>query len=433
MKKTHYARKKRQLRSLVKKLKLVHMSGKENMEHQILRLKAKIKIILNELLPVFSKWELKRIIGATALTLGVFVSTSSRAQTFTTPIKNPFGLTATQEMAFPTFSDLDNDGDQDLLVGEYYGTLQYYENTGTKTNPQFTASVPNPFGLAPTLGLSFPTFVDLDDDGDMDLLVGEYYGNMGYYENTGTANNPQFATGVTNPFGLTGSQGFAIPVFADMDDDGDMDLIVGEYYGDIGYYENIGTITSPSFAAPVKNPFGLTSTLYIACPSVADMDNDGDMDLMVGEYYGALQYFENTGTISNPQFASAVQNPFGLTSVLDMASPAMTDLDADGDVDILVGEYYGDMQYFRNDLINGVENIGQISMDVYPNPVIDLLNLGTTQGIDNIHVFNLLGQKVYSSENVTNQVNLSTLPEGMYSVRIEMQNGDVAVNRFQKL
>ena len=433
MKKIPYARKKRQLRNLAKRLNLLESSGRENMEREILILKTKIKYLLNDLLSVFSKRELKRVIGGVAMTLGIFVSSTVTAQTFGPPVENPFGLTSTVDMAFPTFADLDNDGDQDLLVGEYYGALQYYENTGSSTDPQYAAPVLNPFGILPNLGFSFPTFADLDDDGDMDLLIGEYYGNFGYYENTGSASSPQFAAPATNPFGLTNAQGFAIPAFVDMDGDGDMDIIVGEYYGDMGYYENTGTATNPAFATPVKNPFGLTPGYYIACPSVADLDNDGDMDLMVGEYYGALQYFENTGSVTNPQFASAVENPFGLVAVQEISTPAMTDLDGDGDIDLLVGEYYGDMQYFRNDLINSVENLSEVDLDVYPNPVSNILNIDTNNEIDNIQVFNLLGQKVFSSENVTPQLNLSSLNKGMYSIRIELESGEIAINKFQKL
>ena len=135
---------------------------------------------------------------------------------------------------------------------------------------------------------------DIDNDGDMDLLVGEYnegaggIGSMQYFENTGSSVNPQFASPQENPFGLTPAyiHLVASPDFADLDDDGDMDLLVGVYdenVGDVGsmqYFENTGSATAPSFAAPQQNPFGLVSTYYNAFPAFADLDNDGDMDLL---------------------------------------------------------------------------------------------------------------------------------------------------------
>jgi hypothetical protein len=74
----------------------------------------------------------------------------------------------------PTFADLDADGDFDALIGEYYGTLKYYQNTGGRTNP-FTVSkqgTANPFNGINVGGFSTPTFADLDADGDLDAVIG---------------------------------------------------------------------------------------------------------------------------------------------------------------------------------------------------------------------------------------------------------------------
>ena len=83
------------------------------------------------------------------------------------------------------------------------------------------------------------------------------------------------------------------PTFADVDGDGDLDAFVGENSGNFFYFENTGSASSPNFATPVTNPFGLTDVGYISSPTFADIDNDGDLDLFSGGTPDGILYFEN--------------------------------------------------------------------------------------------------------------------------------------------
>ena len=166
---------------------------------------------------------------------------------------------------------------------------------------------------------------------------------------------PGFKAPVMNPFGVTGISYHANPVFADLDGDGDLDLLVNDYlgyympYGDkFLYFQNTGTAGAPVFAAPVANPFGLTGITDYAAPALVDLDGDSDLDLLAGDKFGDFYYFENTGSASAPAFAAPVQNPFGLTYVVDYAVPAFADLDGDGDLDLLVGGNDTYLWYFEN-------------------------------------------------------------------------------------
>ncbi|MBW8050590.1 MAG: T9SS type A sorting domain-containing protein [Cytophagales bacterium] len=267
---------------------------------------------------------------------------------FAAPITNPFGLTSIYN-PFPTFTDIDGDGDFDMFAGDNYGALHYFENTGTGTVPVFAASQTNPFGLNSVAGIAFPDFVDIDGDGDFDAFVGEYYGSIKYFENIGTDSVPAFATPQTNPFGLTNAGGyFAAPDFVDIDADGDFDVFIGSGYGSVQFFENAGSVTTPAFIPP--NIFGITSAIGWALPTFVDIDADGDFDAFIGEYYGALQYFENTGTNFAPAFDTAQTNPFGLDTVNGyIPAPTFVDIDADGDFDAFVGgDYYGNIIYFEN-------------------------------------------------------------------------------------
>ena len=379
MKQNYYARKKRQLKFLAKNLQHLIIDHREDTSGPIEKLVLKIKKLVQELIHVISHIDLKKILGSLAILIGISFTNQASAQSFAAPQSNPFGLNSVYYLASPAFADLDGDGDLDLLVGEYYGAFQYFENIGSASNPQFAAPQVNPFGLNSTYYYAHPAFADLDGDGDLDLLVGEAYGAMQYFENTGSA-------------------------------------------------------ASPQFAAPQMNPFGLSSTYYYAVPAFADLDGDGDLDLLVGEVYGAMQYFENTGSASNPQFAAPQVNPFGLDSTYYYAFPAFADLDGDGDMDLLVGEYYGAMQYFENtSIISGITEVSQsLDLKLFPNPVKDVLRIESEEKIEKIEIFDVSGKTLAIIENPTREVSLNKLNPGIYTVRVTFATGNYAVRKVQK-
>lgn len=434
MKRIHYARKKRQLKALAKKLELLLNDNTNHAAEEVNKLVIKIRLILKDLFGVITRFDAKKVLGAAAISLGLFYSGEVNAQVFDPAVQNPFGIDTTQTFAMPAFADLDGDGDMDLLVGQYMGDMMYYENTGTASAPAFAASVMNPFGITGTGTLAWPTFADLDDDGDMDLLAGDYYGGFNYYENTGSASSPAFGAPSNNPFGLASVYYFAAPSFADLDGDGDLDLISGNYGGSLQYFENTGSATSPAFAAAVDSPFGLTTPNYLSAPVMTDLDNDGDFDLLVGGYGGDLLFFENTGSATAPAFGSSQTNPFGLTAGYYYSWPATADLDGDGDQDVLVGEVYGNMQYFKNNLITGVNEVAEAtSLKMYPNPVENTLWIDTDQKIERVEVYNIVGQQMIVVKNVTNQINVENLKQGMYTVKVIFKSGEQTISKLQKM
>ncbi|MBP6059034.1 MAG: VCBS repeat-containing protein [Nitrosomonas sp.] len=277
---------------------------------------------------------------------------------FTLSFTNPFGLSGVSSYASPTFVDIDSDGDLDAFIGNVDGNTMFFRNTGTVNSPAFSAPSINSFGLSDVGYAASPTFVDIDGDGDLDAFVGEAYGNTLFFKNTGTAGAPIFSAAISNSFGLSDVGYAASPTFVDIDGDGDLDAFVGNGASNTLFFRNTGMVNNPLFAAPSTNPFGLTNVGFdYASPAFVDIDGDGDLDAFVGNggYYGGsdMLFFKNTGTASTPILAVATTNPFGLSNLRNVglnADPTFVDIDGDGDLDAFVGSGTDTVFFVNNGL-----------------------------------------------------------------------------------
>jgi hypothetical protein len=353
---------------------------------------------------------------------------SIRAQDFDTPLINPFSLTDEGARSSPFLVDMDNDGDLDLFAGYVSGDFGFYDNIGFVNAPNYGPVVFNPFNLSPLGGSTAPLLADLDDDGDFDMMTGSSSG-LHYYENQGNANVPSFGPAIANPFGLIGPSGNNKPDLADIDNDDDLDLFVGTTDGNTYFFENTGTANNPVFAASVTNPFGLADVGTRSAPEFVDMDTDGDMDVFIGNQSGQFSYFENIGTANAPSFSFVSENPFNLASVGQDAKPNLADLDDDGDVDLLSGNALGEYYYFENIAPLGIEDLYLVSHVIYPNPFSEIayIKLNGQEGQDlTIQVADVSG-RVVSSRKVSSIDGLIALDrigigDGFYLVFLENEN-----------
>ncbi len=374
-----------------------------------------------------------QLVKAAGISLALMSGIALNAQTTFGPGQtNPMGLVNQGGFAFINTADIDGDGDQDMVVSsDYNNGMIYYENTGSATAPQFDTVEVAIQGLGPiTTYATRPSFVDLDYDGDLDLLGYQYdsYGNSGFFfqENTGTAASPTFAAATMSPFGLSGTAtAYINTVFADMDADGDQDMFTFEVYPSqsIKYYENTGTISAPLFASPITTPFQIQVPTQPGLMTVGDVDRDGDIDMFINGFGGNFQYSENTGTPQLPSFDATINNPFGLTALGGgyFAFPWMTDIDADGDLDMFAINDTGDFIFFENEdatVGTTATQAQDLSFQLSPNPAFDLVQLNINAPVDAsdvlIQVIALNGQVL--------QQGLTNLAPGQQVVQVSVSD-----------
>ena len=124
--------------------------------------------------------------------------------------------------------------------------------TGYSEGPQFVrrANGDNPLNASDVGFRANPAFIDIDDDGDQDLFVGNEQGVITFFENTGTRQHAVYEerAGVANAFDSIDVGSAAAPAFVDIDSDNDFDAFIGNSDGRILYYRNVGNKTDPMFS-----------------------------------------------------------------------------------------------------------------------------------------------------------------------------------------
>jgi large repetitive protein len=210
---------------------------------------------------------------------------------------------------------MDGDGLLDLIAGDADGNVWFFRNVGTKTAPKLAAGVklksegkeitgPSAMtsALSSLLGTSTPApvsnmgeysklhVVDWDNDGLLDVLVGHSLSSgadeMVFYKNVGTKAEAKFAAPVPLKDIVEGEAVLrAAPYVADWDGDGKRDLLVTNDNGKVFFLRNVGTNAKPVFAKQeeIKLPGMEDSIRWRVC--VVDWNNDGKLDLVVGNCY----------------------------------------------------------------------------------------------------------------------------------------------------
>ena len=303
-----------------------------------------------------------------------------------TPAQFPVGRPLlTSGYNAPTFGDLSGDGRADLVVGVLGGAYNplrtsaenlYYLTRGTGEEWEVRSR-----RLLPVLDIgseSIPAIADLDGDGDLDMLLAnkldpsDLQRSFVYrLENVGSADRPAFR--MRAPLEL-GKRFHAAPAFGDLDGDGRLDLIMGQWGPRVAWYRGTARGYEPMDTALVTITRGSNTV-----PTLGDLDGDEDLDLFVGESSGWLNYYRNDGGPSRPRFA-LVSDEFDEIRLGRRSAPVLSDLDGDGDLDLLVGSESNGLALFRNEGTRTVPRLVRDSEFSVPVPVLAAPAAGDLDG-----------------------------------------------------
>jgi hypothetical protein len=346
--------------------------------------------------------------------------------------------------AYPVLTDVNADGLKDLMVtnrkyfnpfnwsDSHTSRIYYFQNTGTAEIPSFELMTDNYLPLeTDTLDSKYLAFGDDDGDGDEDMLIGVMNGYLFRYENTaGQGNAMQFSV---TPETLTTANGtvidvgqYAAPQWVDLNEDGLLDLAVGEKNGNVNYFQNVGTANAPAynFIEDSLGHFAATNIIGVFGYSIPHFYKNGQnqWEVLVGTETGQINHYSVVDGNLNGNFNLETLDFYGINEG-ERCAVWYEDITADGLPDLFVGQIGGGLGFYTSDSIISVSEIPNLVWNVYPNPTVDEVVIQLQSGAAGamwIEVLDSQGRFIDSQKAVGNsiQISMSDCAPGVYFIRL---------------
>ena len=343
------------------------------------------------------------------------------------------------EGSAPALFDYNGDGLMDLVIGSrgiylglgnYKPALALYQNTGTASSPEFTV-VDEDWLSVSTLDLGQypnPTFGDIDGDGDFDMLLGSANGEVYLFTNSAGAGNTVNLnlTGNIMAEGETLDAGQnSAPQLFDLNQNGKLDLIVGERNGNLNYYENNGSITEYSFSLITDTLGGLTSIEpnYFIGNSAPDFYRfDGETYLALGGEAGKIHLYTGIDNNLSGDFELISLTAFNIDAG-KTSSPFISDINNDNLPDILCGGIGGGVNLFLGDYLVGLNETDtkKALLKIYPNPAQNSIRVDfpdSETGTFNYTLYSISGKSVLKGATSDNTIDISGISRGMFILEV---------------
>jgi hypothetical protein len=278
-----------------------------------------------------------------------------------------------------------------------------------------------------------PAFGDLDGDTDSDMIIGGIDGKIHYFQNTAAIGSP--ANFVLTQANFKNSNNrvidvgdFAIPQIIDVDNDGKNDLVIGSRNGKIAFYKKLNSSGAPQMDS-VSHFWGNVNVtlpnqvLGFSYPCV--YKNGNTTELIVGSLSGNLRVYNNIDGNINGTFNMADSTLHNIYEGFRTA-PTIVDINNDGLLDLFVGNLAGGLSFYKGVTsligINDNEISFNWNFELYPNPAADNINvhiLNKANGFFQLEIYNALGQLIIR-EKINNSITLNTekLKQGIYFCKV---------------
>lgn len=321
-----------------------------------------------------------------------------------------------------------------FLTSHYSSSIQYYQNTGSATQPTFRLQDPD-FGHLKALNYQalHPTFGDFDGNGSTDMLCGHEDGTLLLVP------HQRLTTGVgeiTRNFQGIDVGKHSTPTLFDLDHDGREDLIIGNQRGLLSYYRNIGTSGHTDFEHVTDTLGGVDvrnfeqSYFGYSVPCFHRDSLNGTV-LFCGSEQGRIFYYKDiddnlpgafsaSGCVWESENAECQYCAIPLREGRRVGA-AIANLDCDAYPDLIVGNYAGGAVFLqgRTPATHEVATRPpeQTNLRVHPNPTTGTIHVDSDNPIPCIDLYDLTGRLLFRSNNPV--LDLHTLPDGLYILNID--------------